>query len=499
MKITFVIAGVENLGVEYLSSVLKSRGHQVSLVFDPRLFASEAIQNIGLSRVFNIKKRLAREVIDSKPDLIAFSVFTINYQWALEIARMIKQKISTPIIFGGIHATSVPEVVLENDCIDMVCVGEGEEAIVELVESLDKGERRDIPNIWFKQNNVIIKNELRDLIADLDSLPLPDKQLFYNQQPFAQRDYYIMSSRGCPFDCAYCSNNVWHNLYQGKGRHYRKRSADNVIKELAWAKASFKPRRVTFADDFFVSDAQWLEQFIFRYKAEIGLPFVAMGHPNHINGQTVGLLKKGGCFWLIMGVESVSKESREKTLKRFMNNAQVAQAAAACHSQKLNFAVDHIFNIPGEGLEEQIQALKFYNQIRPQAINAYWLQYFPKAQIIETARKLNIIQDKDIEKINRGEASASMVIALGGRDTIGSNNLSGFYLLFMLLPLLPESWVEKIAGNKKFLSGFKAPRVLAIIAKVISSVRYGRSYVYTDMLSAIFYNIGFGLRKRGVK
>lgn len=490
MKVTFVVAGVENMGVEYLSSVLKEDGHQVSLVFDPKLFGSEAIQNSRLRRLFDIKHQLVREIIESAPDLIAFSVLTINYQWALEIARSLKKELDTPIIFGGIHSTSVPEAVLKNDCVDMVCVGESEYALLELVDSLGGKPRYDIQNIWFKRNGNFVRNDIGPLIEDLDSLPLPDKQLFYSKQPFSKRDYYIMASRGCPFACTYCCNNVLKKLYQGKGRFYRRRSVDHVMDELKWAKSTFRPRRITFADDFFVLDINWLKKFIPRYKNEIDLPFVVMSHPNYINREIVCLLKEGGCFWIIMGVQSVSEISRRKVLKRYVSNEQIIVAAQACHDEKMSFSVDHIFNIPYEGTKEQEEALSFYNTIRPAAINAYWLQYFPRAEIVDIAAEARIIDHKVIEKVNEGKASASMVIGIGRKDSINlQKNFNNFYFLFMILPLLPKNVVNKMIKRKWFLSHWRPPLIIGVLVKFVSSLGLGRGYVYTDMIKGIFYNI----------
>ena len=490
MKVTFVVAGVENLGVEYLSSVLKEHGHQVSLVFDPKLFESEAIKNSRLRRLFDIKNQVVREIVDSEPDLIAFSVFTINYQWALETARSVKKKIDTPIIFGGIHATSVPEVVLKNDCVDMVCVGEGEYALLELVESLGEEPRYDIQNIWFKRDGEIVRNDVRPLIENLDTLPLPDKQLFYSKQPFLKKDYYIMTSRGCPFACTYCYNNVLKNLYRRKGKCYRRRSVQNVIDELKWAKSIFRPRRITFADDFFVLDAGWLREFIPRYKAEIGLPFLVMAHPNYIDREIANLLKEGGCFWIIMGIQSVSEVTRRRVLKRYLKNEQIIAAAQACHQVNLNFAVDHIFNIPYEGTKEQEEAFSFYNTIRPAAINAYWLQYFPRTEIIDIAKEAGIIDNEVIEKINRGETSTSMVIGIGGRDSINpQKSLNNFHFLFMVLPLLPRRVVNKMIERRWFLSHLRPPLILGVFIKFIQSLRVRRGYVYMDMIKASVYNL----------
>src|SRR3989339_681535 len=129
MKIVFVAIAVENLAIEFISSFLKKHRHQVEVVFDPSLFATEAIASKRLAKIFDIAKEVAWQVNQMKPDLVGFSVFTLNYQRSIELAKEIKNvNKDIPIIFGGVHPISVPEVVIGQDCVDMVCVGEGEYA-----------------------------------------------------------------------------------------------------------------------------------------------------------------------------------------------------------------------------------------------------------------------------------------------------------------------------------------------------------------------------------
>src|SRR3989338_11210607 len=206
MKIAFVNDSCERLGVEYISAVLKAGGHQTKLFVDPQLFDDENISIKPLARLFDYKKRLIRELKAYNPGIIGISVVTDFYQWACTIARMIKEELpDTPIIFGGIHPTSVTERVIKNDFVDMVCVGEGEYPMLELANSIEKGKiDHSIPNLWFKKDGQVIQNPIRPLIEDLDSLPMPDKDLYYSASPHFSQCYYIMASRGCAYSCSYC-------------------------------------------------------------------------------------------------------------------------------------------------------------------------------------------------------------------------------------------------------------------------------------------------------
>ena len=491
MKIVFVAIAVNNLAIEFLSSFLKKHGHQVEVVLDPSLFATEAVTSKKLAKVFDITKEIVCQVNELKPDLVGFSVFTFNYQRSLELAREIKKANNDlPIIFGGVHPISVPEVVIKEDCVDMACVGEGEYALLELLDSLKNGVKRtDIQNIWFKNNGSIIKNTIRPLIADLDTLPFPDKGLFYNIYPgFIRNDYYTAASRGCPFACTYCANNVFQKVYRGLGKAVRRRSPKNMVDELVWAKQKFPLRQVTFVDDVFVQDIKWLREFVFEYKEKIGLPYIIITHPLFVTAEMVELLSDSGCYFLLFGIQTVSEKTRRGVLRRYETNADIEKAARICHDFKLRFSVDHIFNIPGEGIKEQEEALEFYNKIRPTVINSYWLQYFPKTEIVETAVKLGIIPAEMVEKINNGLTSTSLVVGLGNKDSFSPElDYTNFQFFFMLLPVMPQRLMEWVIKRKIYFMPFKPPIILNIAIKFFINLISKRGSVYFGIIKSTLF------------
>ncbi len=238
MKIAFINDSSERMGVEYISALLKKNGHNVEVFIDPQLFNESYIYFKSLSRAFCYSKIIIKQLKLFRPDLVGVSIDTESYQWACTMARMVKEQMpNVPIIFGGIHPTSVPERVIKNDFVDMLCVGEGEYPMLELANSMEKGKiDYSIKNIWFKKDGQVIQNEIRPLIQDLDSLPMPDKELYYSASPHFSQCYYIMTSRGCQYNCSYCCHSYLKKLYKDKGRYLRYRSIDNIIKELLQAK-----------------------------------------------------------------------------------------------------------------------------------------------------------------------------------------------------------------------------------------------------------------------
>jgi len=301
MKIALVTSGQENLGVEYLLAVLKKNGHDARLFFDPQTFGGGLFfRNNYLRHKFDLSTKIVTNIIEYQPDIIGFSCMTHNYRWSITIAQKIKKVKDIPIIFGGIHPTSVPEFVLSNACVDMVAVGEGERSFLKLLENLrEQKDATDVPGIYFKKNGQVVKNRPYPLIEDLNSLPFPAKHLFYDKISAYQYLYSIMTSRGCPFSCSYCCNDLLTNLYEGKYQ-IRRRSVDNVLQELKWAKDTFNLREIFFIDEVFAFETTWLKEFTARYKDEIGLPFYAYYHFKFATEERIKLLKEAGCGRLIL-------------------------------------------------------------------------------------------------------------------------------------------------------------------------------------------------------
>lgn len=504
MKIAFVQGPSENLAIEYFSKILKKEGHQVSLTIDHQLFDSFNLKNNFLKNLFNIKDILVNQVIKSKPDLVGFSIFTGEYQWALDFASRIKKRNpNIPIIFGGIHPTVVPEVVIKEKNVDIVCVGEGEQALLELSKSIDRKRKNyRILNLWFKKNGKIIKNGLRSLLKNLDDLPFPDKDIYYAKAPpFIKNYYLIMATRGCPYQCTYCANNAKVKVYAGKGKYVRMRSVTNVLKELKWAKKRYPGiKKIALPDDILPLNKEWMKEFINRYKKEINLPFLCYAHPRNMDLEMASLLKRGGCFWLNMGLQTASEKNRKKLLKRVESNDEVKQAVKNCHKVGLKFSLDHIFGIPFEGKKEYVEGLKLYNELRPSSMNVFWLIYFPKTEIIELGKKAGYI-DKDTEtNINEGKVSNCAILKISGNEEditrTKEKEFRNFALLYTLLPVIPKKVMGLIIKRKWYDKIKNVPNISLFFAKIVSRLPVGQLFLYINEIKTTSWYIYSDLKTK---
>ncbi|MFP4476932.1 MAG: B12-binding domain-containing radical SAM protein [Desulfatibacillaceae bacterium] len=414
MDLAFVHKGYEDIGIEQLSAVLKQRGHRVRLFYDGSPFSSNVGLNSELLARFldedeaAMKRRILDGLAADPPDAVAFSCVTATWPWSADMARRIKSRLGLPVIFGGAHPSAVPERVMENPAVDVVVRGEGEWALAELLESLSNGAFPDhaIPNTVFRQGAGLRMNPCRPYIADLDSLPYPDKDLFNDKVEVFYKYYMLMSGRGCPYACTYCGQSVNHTLYAHEKRHTRRRSVDHVVGELARAVAGHEVRYVSFRDDIFTMDAGWLAEFAEKYPQRVGVPFFCYSHPAVLNERAVELLARAGCRQVKVGIQSFSKAMLTDVMGRpvFGNEIFRLRDAFSCHG--IGFLVDHMLGMPGQTEQDLVEAVRKYIEMKPDSISGFYLVYFPKTRIIDLARNCGLLDAADVDAIERGEGYA---------------------------------------------------------------------------------------------
>lgn len=443
MKTIFVYKGFENIGIEYLSAVLKANGHETKLAFDPGLFNDQFINIRPLGRLFDYKDQLIKQIIEYNPKLVAFSVISSDYQWALDIAQEVKKRLPAHIVFGGIHPTSVPEIVLKNDCVDSVVVGEGEFALLELANSLEKGgPDYSIKNIWFKHDNGLVNNPLRPYIDDLDSLPFPDKELYYQILPRYKNGYTIITRRGCINNCSYCHNAVWQMRYPEAGKRIRIRSVENVLQELSLSKQRYNFRFLRINDDLFTYDEDWLKEFSLRYRREIRVPIYCFGSPSTINENVIKYLKEAGCYQLCLGVQSVNARLRREIFHRGDTDMQIKEAISLCRKYRIRCVADNIIGLPGEKEEDILEMAEFYNQNRVGRVCIFWLIYFPRTPIVEIGLKAGILDESTVRNLEANPVATANTL----QNRLHEKEKIRYHLLLLLLNFIPSKiygWILK--------------------------------------------------------
>lgn len=443
MKIAFAYPAFENLGIEYISAVLKENGYETFLIFDPQLFGDLYLSIRFMARLFQYRKSIMKQIEKEKPDIIAFSIVSDNFGWACSYAEKIKRQYpNIKIVFGGPHVTAVPNNVLQNWFVDFVTVGEGEYPTLELIQALDKGDSyEDILNIGYKKNDQIFINETRPLLQELDKLPFPDIDLFFKANPYAKREYNIITARGCVNKCSYCHNSMDRKLlWKNCGKFLRRRSIENIIAELKERKEKYNFDTLCIWDEVFTCDERWLEKFAEVYKREINVPFWTFVHPKHITEKTVKLLEEMGCWEVEMGVQTLNQYVKDNILHRYETKEEVIKAIELFKNSKIRLVVDVIFGLPQLKAQDYIELIETFNLYRPTKIQTFWLRYYPGTDIIPIAEEMELLTEEEIYEINEGIPARAA--ASGGSKV--APEFKKYQTILTLLPFLSEKRINKI-------------------------------------------------------
>lgn len=447
MRLTVLFMGAESLSLEAISALLKQNGHEVSLVFDPSLFDDVNYFKIPfLHRLFNERHSLVQKVVDSQPDIVGFSVITDNFNWSISLAKDIKKALKVPIIFGGVYPSASPDYVLIQECVDMVCLGEGEYPMLELLNSMQRGDiDYGIRNLWFKNDGRIIRNPVRPLV-DLEKLPFLDKSLF-EQEIDISRMYMTMTTKGCPFACSYCSQNFFAEFY-GR-RDTRRRSVENVMHELLTMKKRYNYREVGFYDSIFTVNKKWTLELMQRYKKEIRVPFRAIAHPLCIDEAIARALKEAGCHRVQFGVQTFNEKTKREVLLRPEDNERLLKSFGICDRVGLRYSCDHMFGLPGESEEEQILAARTYRNFKNRVrITCFWTTYFPRTDLVDIAKARGMLTDSDVEAINKAKSPCYIAGSHGYVDKTLVRLFKNYEILFRVMPILPKKVIDFILDHR---------------------------------------------------
>lgn len=387
-----------------------------------------------------------------EPAILAFSCMTTNVHRCLRVNRAVKARRKVFTVFGGSHATSFAEMI-EQDGVDAICVGEGEGAIVDLVNRLERGGSiEDIQNLWVKRDGEIIRNSLRPLIDPLDSLPVPDHAVFERAIPRSLWRTYVHTSRGCPYGCTYCFNELFRRIYKGKGRWLRRRSVDHVIEELERIKASGYYRFIRFTDNLFILNPAWVEEFARRYRP-IGIPFSCMVRADLVNESVVRCLAGAGCYSMSLGLEAGSDRVRNGILKRNMGSEDILRACRIIRRHGLRLGTFNIIGIPGSTLEEDFETLDLNIRCRPTHANCSMLQPYKRTAIYEYAAAGDWLED-DPTTISIDNVHEVSYVKF--RDQEEKRRIENLHLLFPVIVKLPflrplASWLVGLRLSRLFV------------------------------------------------
>jgi len=395
------------LGMRYVSSYVKAAGHKVkSLFMCSRKATARADFGPAVLEAFVEHCRSA--------DLIGMSLMTGNFYRACALTEVLRKAgVKAPILWGGTHPTIAADECLETG--DIICVGEGEKPVRDLVECMAAGkDPTGIGSLGFRAggpfgNRQKILNPVQPLIGDLDSIPFPDydlsaqwvvdKERLVPATPKKLRGALhrlrVLTTRGCPNPCSFCNNTTLMRIFKGAGTWVRRRSVDNVIAEMVQTCRAFPSiEEINVVDDlFFIRDEGEMAEFVDKYVKQVNLPLELDAHPNTVSEGKVAILSRLPISLLSMGIQSGSPDTLQNIYNRPTPVETIARAMDLFHTYRLPTEYHYLINNPYEPDENVIETMRFIarHHRRAAMLRVFPLQFYPGSPLYERARQDGLI------------------------------------------------------------------------------------------------------------
>lgn len=337
-KIKIKKGNLPNLGICYIAACLKKANHDVQII------------DAEASKFSN--SEIIRRVKDFNSDAIGITITNAHYNSAKKLIHKIGDEFSGKIIFGGPHASCFPyDIMKENPKIDFIVFGEGEVTIVDLVDAIEKNKNfKYVKGIFYRLNGKIIMTPSRDIIKNLDDIPMPAFDLLDMSLYSPLPDQYkrlpaisYLSSRGCTWKkCTFCFES------SVKSQIYRRHSPERVVKDIKYLQERYGIKEIDFLDDEFFINEMWIERFCNLLKEEkIDLSWSAYGRVDHVTKNMFVLAKEVGCWSVFFGIESGNQDLLE-IVNKGITLEQVKTACKWAKEAGLEIRGSFMLGLPGE-------------------------------------------------------------------------------------------------------------------------------------------------------
>jgi len=310
---------------------------------------------------------------------LLYSAFSFTIPSFKEFDKTAKQTLRVKSLIGG------PGPTFDWDClkgstIDAFCAGEGEMALLDYIQSGFRAGKNIAPQ------GSAGPSEFHPF-AELDQLPFPDRDIVYGVDPALRNmpSKQFLSGRGCPYDCTYCFNHRFREIFKTCGSVIRKKSVRYLIDEIRLVQKKYPLLTVVFNDDTFILNKKWFLEFCERFPKEIGLPYTCNIRANLVDEEIAKALRDSGCIVVNWSIESGDEYMRNTVLKRQMSDAQIFETAAWLAKYKIRYRIGNIIGLPGESFDQMLKTLELNIKAKPSMGLANIFVPFPGLALTEYA------------------------------------------------------------------------------------------------------------------
>ena len=432
-------------GIYSLAAAMKAGGIEVQYI-GTRSFTE------ALSRV----RRL-------KPDYVLYSSFSTSESSYLQFDRILKNSMDILSVMGG-PAVTFGWSRLQDSSIDAFCMGEGEVALVDFIKHDVTGK-----NVFLR--GLKPSGDFHPLV-NLDSLPLPDRSAVYSTDSLLRLapSKQFFSGRGCLYDCSYCFNHKFREIFKSCGPTVRKKSVDYLLDEIAQVRRTYPLANVVFNDDIFILDKKWFQEFCSRFPREVGLPYTCYIRANLLDEEIVRGLKQSNCRNVNWSIEAGNEQYRNRVLRRNMSDEQILNAAELLHRYHIPFRIGNVIALPGESLQQMEETIAINILARPYLGLANIFVPFPGLELTEYAKRIGCYKERPQDNLPPDYFTRSVL-------DYSQHEQGAIYKLMCLFPLFvnfPALFYR--AGIRRLL--FRIPRrILRLLYEITYTYKMSRMYV----------------------
>ncbi|MFN0136050.1 MAG: B12-binding domain-containing radical SAM protein [Phycisphaerae bacterium] len=378
-----------------LLTLLEQRGHELTLV--------------GLSSfdVAAIKAGMSRGL----PQLVYADISPVCTDAARRTFEHIQRNEFVPIVVGGALAVVDPAGCLSLPGVHAAAIGEPDASLVTYFERVrDPAVGQVVRGVWLRDEKGLARPQMPPLVEDLDSLPLPNRDLFnYAEHVRRTGEIEIAVGRGCPQKCGYCLNPAAERLYAGGGAWVRRRSPRHVVDEIKLLREKYGDvRRVRFLDHAFALDAVWLEPMLALYREQVGLPFRCHVRLNAIERGRIAAMRAAGCDSVSVEVISASNFVRNDIMHMELSSEQIAGAFQVLHAHGLETRAILYLGTPYESETSLREAVQLLRRLRPTIVDVRPYYPLPGTAAADLARASGWLHTRGEEQFHAQRCGIDM-------------------------------------------------------------------------------------------
>ncbi len=494
------------LGLLSIAGSLRKAGHHVQL-YDAIVDADEKRWGTecegGTYRMGATWEEIKHKVADASPDLVGISnQYTSQADNAIQTARAVKGvNRNIPVVVGGPHASVMPSTFFEKPgTVDFVVTGEGEHTMVDLVDCLQsKGDLTAVNGIFFSEDGSLVQQKKRDFIADLDTIPLPaydlldmERYFYFNKMgkdgresyryPDSERSISMITSRGCPFNCIFCS------IHLSMGKKFRAHSVAYVLDHIRQVREQYRIKHIHFEDDNFSFDMNRFSDIlegILKSRFNITWDTPNGVRADFLNEVILQKCKKSGCTYLRIGVESANAEVSKKIVRKRLDLNTVVDVAKLCRKTCIDLEAFYMIGLPGETVSQMNDTIDFaVKQERRHGLTPYGM--FTATPLIGTdLYKICLERGYITKELSPG----NMATATQGESMVTTDAFSSETLRALLKNFRRRHLVSKVLYSLKFMIGH--PRYLIVRLTTSLSLKQwmprSRKGALLSVISEVFF------------